>query len=134
MGFEVSRIPRIRAWRGGAWEGLGASLSDIHDPMRPRVLGLAGALGWGSQGREGQENAIQGGVPWSLGPVLEAESLQNCPTKRIFAQGGEGSHESSQALPFSASVGGLEEHRVWGWRHTRTHAHVLTFSPAFMTL
>ena len=33
---------------GGAWEGLEASLSDIRDPVRPRVLGLADALGWGS--------------------------------------------------------------------------------------
>ena len=86
---------------------------------------------WGGGPRDGggQKNSVQGGAPWSLGPALEAESLQNCPTKRTFAQGGEGSHESSQALPFSASVGGLEEHWVGDGdthRHTHTHAHART--------
>lgn len=118
---------------GGAWEGLGARLSDIHDPMRPRVLGLAGALGWGSQGREGQENAVQGGVPWSLGPVLEAESLQNRPTKRMFAQGGEGAMSLPKPCP---SLPRWAACRSTGFgdgdTHARTHARArLDFQPCF---
>lgn len=84
----------------GAGEGLGASLSEPRDPMRSRAWGPAGALGGGeSEGRESQENAVQGGAPWGLGPALEAESFQSCPTVRMCAQGGEGREGEPWAFP-----------------------------------
>ena len=85
---------------GGAGEGLGASLLEPCDPVRSRAWGPAGALGGGeSEGRESQENAVQGGASWGLGPALEAESFQSCPTVRLCAQGEGGEGWGAVGLP-----------------------------------
>ena len=128
---------------GGAGEGLGASLSEPCDPVRSRAWGLAGTLGGGElKGREGQEHAVQGRAPWGLGPALEAESFQSCPTVRMYAQGEGGAGRGGEPWAFSglalcALMGGLEEHQVWGWTHTHTHTHshthISTCGPAFMS-
>ena len=114
---------------GGAGEGLGASLSEPCDPVRSRAWGLAGTLGGGElKGREGQEHAVQGRAPWGLGPALEAESFQSCPTVRMYAQGegGEGRGAVGLLRPCPVCLDGWPGRAPGLGMDTHSHSHTLT--------